>query len=51
VLDNSLTGSTSYKLVSLGGFDVRPSNSVRELGTYIDAAVSMQSHIDLIVAR
>jgi hypothetical protein len=37
--------------VSLGGFDVRPSNSVRDLGIYIDAAVSMRRHIDVIVAR
>jgi hypothetical protein len=36
--------------VSLGGFDVQPSCSVRHLGIYINAVFPMRRHIDVIIA-
>lgn len=37
--------------ISLGGFDVRPSSSVRNLGVFFDADLSMRSYINVITSR
>jgi hypothetical protein len=37
--------------LSFGGYDILPSRSLRSLGAYFDADLSLRSHIDVIVAR
>ena len=37
--------------LSLGGFDVQPSTSVRNLGIYFDADLTLRRHIDVVVSR
>ena len=37
--------------LTLGGYDVTPSQSVRNLGVFIDADLSMRSNIDVVVSR
>jgi hypothetical protein len=37
--------------LSLGGFDVQPSTSVRNLGIYVDADLTLRRHVDVVVSR
>jgi hypothetical protein len=37
--------------IVLGDYDVLPSSSARNLGVFLDASLSMQRHIDLVVSR
>jgi hypothetical protein len=37
--------------LSFGGYDILPSRSLRSVGAYFDADLSLRSHIDVIVAR
>jgi hypothetical protein len=37
--------------LSFGGYDILPSRSLRSLGAYFDADLSLRSHIDVTVAR
>jgi hypothetical protein len=37
--------------LSLGGCDFVPSSSVRDLGVFIDADLTMHQHVNVIISR